>query len=98
MLSSLEAKEGQMKYVGESRGKGLMIGVEFVKNKKTKEPYPEMAERVQELAYKKGVIFELGGHYGNVVRCLAPLVLTEKMVNNGTEILIEAIKEAEKEA
>jgi len=97
MLTRLKAEEGAMDYVGESRGKGLMIGVEFVRDKKTKEPYPEMAERVQELAYEKGVIFELGGHYGNVVRCLAPLVLTEKMAKTGTEILIEAIKEAEKE-
>lgn len=86
-----------MQYVGETRGKGLMIGVELVKDKETKKPFPEMARRVQKLAYKKGVIFELGGHHSNVIRCLAPLVLTEKMVKNGTEILIDAIKEAEQE-
>lgn len=97
MLSLLKSEEPKMKFVGESRGKGLMIGVEFVKDKETKEPYPEMAQRVQELAYKKGVIFELGGHYSNVIRCLAPLILTENMVRNGTEILIEAIKEAQRE-
>jgi len=97
MLSMLKSEEDEMRYVGESRGEGLMIGIEFVKDKETKEPYPEMAGRVQQLAYEKGVIFELGGHYSNVVRCLAPLTLTEKMVRNGTEILIESIKEAQSE-
>lgn len=97
MLSLLKSEEPNMRYVGESRGKGLMIGIEFVKDKETKEPYPEMAKRVQKLAYKKGVIFELGGHYSNVIRCLAPLILTEKMVRNGTRILIEAIKEGQGE-
>lgn len=96
MLSLLEDEEPEMKFVGESRGKGLMIGIEFVKDKETKDPYPEMAQRVQKLAYQKGVIFELGGHYSNVIRCLAPLTLTEEMVRTGTEILIEAIKEAER--
>jgi len=97
MLSMLKAEDSNMKYVGESRGKGLMIGIEFVKDKDTKEPYPEMAQRVQKLAYERGVIFELGGHYSNVIRCLAPLTLTERMVRNGTKILIEATKEAQKE-
>jgi len=97
MLSMLKEEESEMQYVGESRGEGLMVGIEFVKDKETKEPYPEMARRVQKLAYKKGVIFELGGHYSNVIRCLAPLTLTEKMVRVGTGLLIEAIKEAESE-
>jgi len=96
-LSMLKEEESEMQYVGESRGEGLMVGIEFVKDKETKEPYPEMARRVQKLAYKKGVIFELGGHYSNVIRCLAPLTLTEKMVRVGTGLLIEAIKEAESE-
>jgi len=97
MLSLLEQEEPDMKFVGESRGKGLMIGVEFVKDKQSKEPYPEMAQLVQEIAYKNGVIFELGGHYHNVIRCLAPLTLTENMVRNGTEVLIQAIKQAQQE-
>lgn len=97
MLSLLTAEEPDLKYLGEARGAGLMVGIEFVKDKETKEPYPEMAGRVQELAYQKGVIFELGGHYSNVIRCLAPLTLTERMVRNGIGIFLEAIREAESE-
>jgi len=96
MLQMLKEAEDNLKFVGESRGAGLMVAVEFVKDKESKEPYPEMARKVQRICYKNGVIFELGGHFFNVLRCLAPLTVTEKMVRTGTEILIESIKEAEK--
>ena len=96
MLQMLKEAEDNLKFVGESRGAGLMVAVEFVKDKESKEPYPEMARKVQRICYKNGVIFELGGHFFNVIRCLAPLTVTEKMVRIGTRILIESIKEAEK--
>jgi len=96
MLQMLKEAEDNLKFVGESRGVGLMVAVEFVKDKESKEPYPEMARKVQRICYKNGVIFELGGHFFNVIRCLAPLTVTEKMVRIGTRILIESIKEAEK--
>lgn len=97
MLGMFKEAEDNLKFVGESRGAGLMVGVEFVRDKESKEPYPEMAKKVQHICYKNGVIFELGGHFFNVIRCLAPLTVTEKMVRTGTEILIESITRAEKE-
>lgn len=95
MLEMLKAAEGELDFVGNVRGRGLMVGVEFVKDKESKEPFPKMAKEVQRICFKNGVIFELGGHYANVIRCLAPLTLTEKMVRIGTEIFIDSIKKAE---
>lgn len=95
MLNMLKEEQTNLSFVGELRGKGLMVGIEFVKDKRSKAPFPEMAKRVQRICQNKGVIFELGGHFSNVVRCLAPLTVTEKMIKTGTSILINAIKEAE---
>jgi len=90
-----EEGEKERKYIGDARGSGLMIGVEFVKNKDTKEPYPEMAGKVRLESYKRGVIVEKGGHYGNVIRFLPPLVLTKKLADNGIDAFLEATKALE---
>jgi diaminobutyrate-2-oxoglutarate transaminase len=90
-----EEGEDERRYIGDARGNGLMIGVEFVKDKNTKEPYPDMAKKVRLESYKRGVIVEKGGHYGNVIRFLPPLVLTEKLADNGINAFLEACKSLE---
>ncbi len=90
-----EEGEGERKYIGDARGSGLMIGVEFVKDKQTRKPYPEMAGKVRLEAYKRGVIVEKGGHYGNVIRFLPPLVLTKELADNGIDVFLEACKALE---
>jgi len=89
-----ELKEGS-KYIGDVRGKGMMIGIEFVKDKKSKKPWPEIVREVQEACYQKGLITEVGGHYSNVIRFLSPLVLTKELAETGVEIFAEAVKEVE---
>jgi diaminobutyrate-2-oxoglutarate transaminase len=90
-----EEGEGERKYIGDARGSGLMIGVEFVKDKQTRKPYPEMAGKVRLEAYKRGVIVEKGGHYGNVIRFLPPLVLTKELADNGIDVFLETCKALE---
>jgi diaminobutyrate-2-oxoglutarate transaminase len=96
MLQSLKSLENDSSIVGESRGKGLMLGVELVKDKETKEPAPELAKKVRTLCHKRGLLIEIGGHYNNVARFLPPLVLTEALAKKGTEIFIHAVKDIEK--
>lgn len=60
MLRHLKEAEDERRYIREVRGIGLMIGVEFVKDKQTKGPWPEMASNVRMECYKRGVIVELG--------------------------------------
>jgi 4-aminobutyrate aminotransferase-like enzyme len=96
MLSWLKEIEKDSKIVGEARGKGLMLGIELVKDKESKEPAPELAKRVRTFCHRHGLLIEIGGHFSNVARFLPPLVLTEELALKGIEIFEDAIREAEK--
>lgn len=96
ILFWLKQIEKDSKIVGEARGKGLMLGVELVKDKATKEPAPDLARKVRTFCHSRGLLIEIGGHYSNVARFLPPLVLTEELAKKGIEIFADAIKEAEK--
>ena len=96
MLSWLKEIEKDSKIIGEARGKGLMLGVELVKDKNSKEPAPGLAGRVRTACFQHGLLVEIGGHYANVVRFLPPLVLTEDLALKGIEIFEDAVKEVER--
>jgi diaminobutyrate-2-oxoglutarate transaminase len=95
MLSSLKEFERNSAIVGDVRGKGLMLGVEFVKDKGTKEPAPEFARSVRSACHRRGLLMEIGGHYNNVARFLPPLVLTEELAQRGLSIFMDVVKEVE---
>lgn len=82
--------------VGDVRGLGAMIGIEFVKDKATKEPNPEIVSKLIRVCAQNGLLVENAGTYGNVVRFLAPLVITEEQLNAGFEIFEDAIIECTK--
>ncbi len=96
MLSWLKEIEKDSKIIGEARGKGLMLGVELVRDKETKEPAPELASMVRSYCHRNGLLIEIGGHYFNVARFLPPLVITEELAMKGVEIFRDAVIEAEK--
>jgi len=96
MLSMLKELEKDSKIVGEARGKGLMLGVEFVKDKTTKEPAPELATKVRTLCHRRGLLIEIGGHYSNVARFLPPLVITEELARKGIEIFADSVGDLER--
>jgi len=94
-MERLKLLEQKSAIVGEVRGKGLMIGIEIVLDRETKQPGTEICSKIRDLMFKKGVIIEIGGHYSNVLRFLPPLVISRKLADNGIEIVIEAIEEIE---
>lgn len=96
ILSWLQEISKESKIVGEARGKGMMLGVELVKDKGSKEPAPELAGEVRSYCHRHGLLIELGGHYSNVARFLPPLVLTEEQALKGVEIFEDAIKDTER--
>lgn len=77
--------------IGDVRGMGAMIGLELVKNKKTKDPAPELTADVVNRCAADGLLVESAGTYGNVIRFLAPLVITDEQLEAGLEILENAI-------
>lgn len=85
--------EWQKKYdiIGDVRGLGAMIGIEFVRDKTTKEPATELVNAIISYAANHGLLIENAGIYGNVIRFLAPLVITDEQLEAGFEIFEEAI-------
>lgn len=77
-------------FIGEVRTKGMMFGIEYVKDKNNKEPDSELAKKIRTACYKNGLLVEIGGYYSNVVRFLPPLVITERMADNGLDIFEKA--------
>ncbi|AZV56986.1 aspartate aminotransferase family protein [Clostridium sp. AWRP] len=85
--------EWEKKYeiVGDVRGLGGMVGIEFIKNKEKKDPNPEIVSAVIQEAAQNGLMIENSGVYGNVIRFLAPLVITDKQLEAGLDIFEKAI-------
>ena len=67
----------------------------MVRDRESKEPWGEMATRVRSECFKRGVVIEVGGHFGNVARFLPPLVITRELMLTGVEIFVEAVRAGE---
>lgn len=79
--------------IGEVRGKGLMIGVELVTDRKTKEPAKEECARVFERAKEFGLLVGKGGLYSNVLRIKPPMCVTRGDVDFMMEVFDMALGE-----
>lgn len=77
--------------VGDVRGLGGMVGVEFVKDKETKEPDKELVSKLIAECAANGLLIENAGTYGNVIRFLAPLVITDEQLEAGFAIMERAL-------
>jgi 4-aminobutyrate aminotransferase len=91
-LHEIAARHASM---GEVRGLGLMIGVEFVKDKKTKESAKDISDRVVDLAFERGLLMLSCGK--STIRIAPPLSIKREEINEGLEIFEEAITLAERE-
>jgi 4-aminobutyrate aminotransferase-like enzyme len=80
------------KIIGEVRGKGLLIGVELVKDQKTKTPAAEEAVKTRDLCREKGILMGHGGIKGNVLRIQPPLVIDKPQMNKVLEALEESLR------
>jgi len=80
-------------HIGDVRGLGAMIGIEFVKDKKNKEPFPELVKAIVAASYEKGLLIMSAGTFGNVLRTLMPLVITDRQLERALKILEEVIEE-----
>lgn len=75
--------------IGDVRGLGMMIGVEFVTDRASRTPAPELRDRVEYACYERGLIL-LGAGY-NTIRWSPPLILTRENADVALEIFDEAI-------
>jgi 4-aminobutyrate aminotransferase len=95
MLSRLHEMAARHPSIGDVRGKGLMIGVEFVQDKATRAPNARLRDRIIELAFEHGLL--IMGCGVSTMRIIPPLVITRPEVDEGLEIFEHAVTLAEEE-
>ena len=78
--------------IGEIRGLGAMLGLALVKGER-KEPAGDEAKQLAAYCLSKGLLILVCGSYGNVVRVLAPFVITDAQLEKGFSIMEEGLKE-----
>jgi 4-aminobutyrate aminotransferase len=80
--------------VGDVRGRGMILGVDLVRDRASKAPDQALAARVVYRAWELGLIVFYAGTFGNVLEITPPLILTESEVDEGVGILDQAIDDA----
>ena len=94
-IDALEEIQARHPSIGDVRGIGLMIGVDFVKDRTSKEPAKELADRVVDLAFERGLLTLGCGK--SVIRIAPALSISKTEVDEGLPIFEEAVNLAEKE-
>jgi len=94
LRSSLEGLKHRHPLIGDVRGAGLMLGVELVSDRETREPTAAATATVLEAARELGVLFGKGGLGGNVLRIKPPMCITEDDVDFAVGVLDMALKVA----
>jgi len=93
IFSRLSEWPGKFPIVGDVRGKGLMIGIEIVRDQDTKEPAPKLRDSIEDLAFSKGLLVLGAG--ANTIRLAPPLVINEEQADFAMDTLEACIREAE---
>ncbi|MHA2600852.1 MAG: aspartate aminotransferase family protein [Candidatus Thorarchaeota archaeon SMTZ1-83] len=96
LKKGLESLKENHRVVGEVRGQGMMLGVELVRDRVTKEPAIQEMLQVMELCKDRGLLIGKGGLDGNVIRFQPPLELTLEQIDEACAILDYAFTEVEK--
>lgn len=94
-MDALEEIKARHTSIGEVRGKGLMIGVEFVSDRETKEPAKELSDRIVNLGYERGLLMLSCGK--SVIRIAPPLSMSKSEMDEGLRLFEDALTAAEKE-
>ncbi len=91
LMKRLKEMQQQYPIIGDVRGKGLMVGVEFVKDPETKEPAAQEVEDITNKCFKRGLAIITAGK--SSMRFAPPLIITRDIIDEGLEIFEGAVKE-----
>ena len=95
IISTLNNWKNKYACIGDVRGLGAMLLVEFVKDRNTKEPDVEIAMEIIKDAVSHGIILIRAGLYSNCIRLLPPIVMTDEQLAEGLQVLENAIQRAQ---
>jgi 4-aminobutyrate aminotransferase len=94
LLGKLKEFQKQFHLIGDVRGKGLMIGIEMVKDRQTKEKAIEERDKIIQACFEKGLLILGCGE--NVIRLIPPLIITQREADTALTIFEEVLKQVEK--
>lgn len=85
LLAGLQKLQNHFDWIGDVRGRGLMLGLELVENGEEKKPFPAKAKRLLEACKEEGLLVGIGGLYGHVIRLGPSLLVTPSEIEEGLE-------------
>jgi 4-aminobutyrate aminotransferase len=91
VMHRLDELKQKHEIIGDVRGKGLMIGIELVKNRESKAPATEETGRVRDWCREKGVLIGSGGTLGNVLRIQPPLIIAQDQLDLAIDTIDRAL-------
>ncbi len=94
-MSGLKKIAAKCPYLGDVRGMGLVMGIEFVKDKTTKEPAPQLIKQIIDKCAANGLLVGSVGLYGNVIRVAPPLVVTKEIADESLAIFEKVLMSLE---
>jgi 4-aminobutyrate aminotransferase/(S)-3-amino-2-methylpropionate transaminase len=98
MTSRLKGLQVRFPAIGEVRSLGSMVAVELVRNCSAEQPDAELAKAIVQAASRRGLILLSCGIYGNVIRFLAPLTISDALLKEGFNLFEQALDEATRTA
>jgi len=96
LMKRLRDMQAEHEIIGEVRGKGLLCGMELVRNRETKEPAPVETAKIAYRAFQRGLIMQYDGLKFNVFKFYPALNIERKDLDRGLDILDESITDLEK--
>ncbi len=103
LKAEMEKLKSEVSIIGDVRGKGLMLGVEFINPNGPKdvmghpEPSGEIAAKIQHLCFENKLIMEKGGRNGSTMRCLCALNVSMEEINIMLDVFRKVVKEVDKD-
>ncbi len=93
LLDRFTAMQDRYEIIGDVRGKGPMLAMELVEDRESKQPAADKSKALVSRCFEKGPVLLSCGNFGNVIRTLMPLVITDEQLDKGLAILEESISE-----
>jgi len=93
VLERFKELQNQYPIIGDVRGLGAMVGMELVKDRKTKEPATEFTKQLINRCREKGLLMISAGTHSNIIRPLMPLIITSEQLESGLSIIEESLSE-----
>ena len=92
VLKTLQGWKEKYTVIGDVRGLGPMLALELVKDRASKEANPDAAKTLVKHCYERGVVILTAGSYGNCIRLLFPLVITDEQLAEAFAVLEDGLK------